>query len=107
LTASADIQALFRRGRRIERPAVTLLWNTADGTRRAGFAVTRQIKGAVHRNRARRRLREAYRAERDHAPASAALVLIAKRRAIDATFEGLRADVREALASIPGTRSSR
>ena len=37
------------------------LWVPRRGPARAGFAVSRQIRGAVRRNRARRRLRAAYR----------------------------------------------
>jgi ribonuclease P protein component len=85
---------------------VTLLWDAAGGSRKAGFAVTRQIRGAVRRNRARRRLREAYRAERNAAPMNVAVMLIAKRRAAETEFAALRSDVREALAAIPGPRSS-
>jgi ribonuclease P protein component len=84
---------------------VTLLWSATDNPGRVGFAVTRQIQGAVRRNRARRRLREAYRAERAAAPANVALILIAKRRTGEAAFAVLRGEVREALAAIPGARA--
>ena len=44
----------------------------------------RQVSGAVSRNRARRRLREAYRAARDVAPARVDLVVIGRRPALTA-----------------------
>src|SRR5438132_9792171 len=73
LTTGADFQALFQRGKRIDRPSMTVLWRATEEPRRAGFAVSRQIRGSVQRNRARRRLREAYRAMRSAAPTHAAL----------------------------------
>ncbi|PYM76423.1 MAG: ribonuclease P protein component [Candidatus Rokuibacteriota bacterium] len=59
LTTSTEFQALFQRGKRIDRPSMIVLWRETTEPRRAGFAVSRQIRGAVQRNRARRRLREA------------------------------------------------
>lgn len=66
--------------------------------------MTRQIRGAVRRNRARRRLREAYRAVRGAAPAAVDVVVIAKRGALDREFTGIAAQLRDALGSIPGPR---
>lgn len=107
LTSSADIQALFQQGKRVDRPSLIVLWRETDGPRRAGFAVTRQIRGSVRRNRARRRLREAYRAARAAAPARVALVVIAKRGALDETFPVLVEQLRDALAGIGGARTAR
>lgn len=101
LTTSAEIQALFQQGKRVDRPSIVVLWRAADGPRRAGFAVTRQIRGAVLRNRARRRLREAFRATRDVAPAGVALMLVAKRVVLDRPFGVLVAELNSALATVP------
>jgi ribonuclease P protein component len=106
LTTSADFQALFQRGRRIDRPALIVLWREADEPTRAGFAVSRQLKTAVERNRARRRLREAYRASRDAAPARAALVIVGRPAALTEPFAALAAQLRGALAAIPGARAA-
>ncbi len=67
--------------------------------------MSRQIRTAVQRNRARRRLREAYRRAREAAPPALDAILIAKRRVLIETFETLTTELREALRSIPGTRS--
>jgi ribonuclease P protein component len=107
LTTSADFQALFQRGRRIDRPAFIVLWRETAEPTRAGFAVSRQLKGAVQRNRARRRLREAYRASRDAAPTRAALVIVGRPAALREPFAGLAAQLRTALAAIPGARTPR
>ncbi len=65
-----------------------------------GFAVTRQIDRAVDRNRVRRRLRAAYRAARSAAPETVDLVVIGKRRALDAEFVALVGDLRGAFAAL-------
>src|SRR5262249_26312081 len=104
LTTSAEIQALFHQGKRVDRPSFVVLWREEDGPRRAGFAVTRQIRGAVSRNRARRRLREAFRAARGAAPDGVVLMAIAKRPVLDRPFSALVAELEDALASL--SRSS-
>src|SRR5438309_803898 len=69
LTTGSDFQALFQRGKRVDRPSMTILWCESVDARRVGFAVSRQVRRAVAKNRVRRRLREAYRATRAAAPA--------------------------------------
>jgi len=101
LTISAEIQALFRQGKRVDRPSFVVLWRDAGGPGRTGFAVTRQIRGAVSRNRARRRLREAFRMTRNAAPPGVALMLIAKRVVLDRPFAALVAELKDALVAIP------
>ena len=107
MTTSADFQALFQRGKRIDRPALIVLWRETAEPTRAGFAVSRQLKSAVQRNRARRRLREAYRASRDAAPPRAALVIVGRPAVLREPFTGLTAQLRGALAAIPGGRTIR
>jgi ribonuclease P protein component len=104
LTNGAEFQALFKQGRRIDRPSLIVLWGEADA-RRAGFAVSRQIRGAVDRNRARRRLREVYRAVREAAPPRAAVIVIARPGVLSGRFEMLIAELRGALAAIPKGRT--
>jgi len=81
-----------------------VLWRDAEEPRRAGFAVSRQVRGAVGRNRARRRLREAYRKTREAAPACTALIVIARPAVLTAPFSALVSELREALQAIPGRR---
>jgi ribonuclease P protein component len=104
LTTSAEFQALFQRGKRIDRPALIVLWRESNEFTRVGFAVSRQLKLAVQRNRARRRLREAFRAARDVAPAHAALVVIGRPAVLRESFAALLGQMRQALAAIPGPR---
>jgi len=105
LTNSADFQALFQRGKRIDRPTMIVLWRESRAARRAGFAVSRQVRTAVQKNRARRRLREAYRATRGAAPAKVALVIIAKPGVLRAGIAALTEELRATFASIPGARA--
>lgn len=88
----------------MERASLVVLWRPADGGRRAGFAVSRQIRGAVRRNRARRRLREAFRATRDATPGGVVLMIVAKRAALDTPYPTLLGDLRGALEAVPGGR---
>ena len=102
LSGGAEFQALFQQGKRIDRASLIVLWRNADVPRRVGFAVSRQVRGAVLRNRARRRLREAYRATRHSAPERAAFVIIGRPAALNVDFKALVSDLRDALQSIPG-----
>jgi ribonuclease P protein component len=104
LTSDAEIQALFQQGKRIERPSLTVLWRETDAPCRAAFAITRQVRGAVRRNRAKRRLRESFRAARGAAPPHVALVVLGKRGALDTPLPVLTEQLRSALAVIPGPR---
>jgi ribonuclease P protein component len=79
-----------------------VLWRETTEPRRVGFAVSRQIPGAVQRNRARR---EAYRAAREAAPTHTALVVIGRPGALRAPFPALAAELSGALATIPGPRT--
>lgn len=107
MTTGADFQALFQRGRRIDRPAFIVLWRETAEPTRAGFAVSRQLKNAVQRNRARRRLREAYRASRAAAPARTAVVIVGRPAVLAEPFATLAAQLRGALAAIPRGRTAR
>lgn len=70
-----------------------------------GFAVSRQLKSAVERNRVRRRLREAFRAARAAGPGRADLVVIGRPAALHEPFDALVTHMRQALAAIPASRS--
>jgi len=84
-----------------------VLWRETSEPTRAGFAVSRQLRNAVQRNRARRRLREAYRIARVAGPAHAALVIVGRPAVLREPFTGLTAQLRGALAAIPGPRRER
>lgn len=83
-----------------------MLWRERAGPTRAGFAVSRQLKTAVQRNRARRRLREAYRASRGATPAGTAVVVVGRPAVLREPFAVLAEQLRGALAAIPAGRSA-
>jgi ribonuclease P protein component len=98
LADRGEIERLFRRGARVERPGFVLLWLPSPGRRAAAFAVSRRLGGSVRRNRARRRLREAYRRERGLVPPRGIRVcFVARAGAIELPFPTLSMQVAEAL----------
>ena len=101
LTRADEFQAVFQRGKRVERPSVLILWQGARGPRKAGFTVSRQVHGAARRNRVRRRVREAYRVSRQVLPAGGVrLVIVARPRAGTSPFSEIVEDMREGLAMV-------
>ena len=104
LTTSAAFRSLFQRGKRIDRASTIILWSESAEPRRVGFAVSRQVRRAVDKNRVRRRLREAYRATREAAPARGALAIIGKPSALCEPFKALVSEIRAALAALPRAR---
>ncbi|MBI4240912.1 MAG: ribonuclease P protein component [Candidatus Rokubacteria bacterium] len=100
LTRREEFQAVFQRGRRVDRPSLVVLWRRWDGPRRVGFAVSHQVRGAVRRNRARRRLREAYRANREALSSGVQLVCVARAVAAGGPFHAVHRDMKEALAAV-------
>ena len=84
-----------------------VLWRATEGPRRVGFAVGRQIRGAVGRNRARRRLREAYRAARDAAPGDVDVVMIGRPASLTARLDVLIEEMRGALRAVAAARGER
>lgn len=59
-----------------------------------GFAVSRQLRGAAHRNRARRRIREAYRQVRKQMAGDVEMVVVARPSAATRPFPELIEDMR-------------
>ena len=93
-----EFERVFRRGTRLERPSFVLLWLPAAGRRAAAFTASRRLGGSVWRNRARRRLREAYRTQKGLVPAAGVrLCFVARPHAVDVSFPQLSREVAEAL----------
>ena len=104
LRRAAEFQAVFQHGSRLERPSFVALWRRAE-TRRAGFAVSRQLRGAAKRNRTRRRVREAYRQVRALIVADVELVVVARPSAARRPFPELVEDMRRLAENL--ARASR
>ena len=68
--------------------------------RRVGFAVSRKVGSAVARNRARRRLREAYRREQEAVQVPVDAVFVARPAALTRRFVDLCGEMRAALDAL-------
>ena len=104
LRRKADFDAVMR-GRRIYsgRGLVALAIPNPAGEMRIGVTVSRQLKGAIDRNRARRRLREAVRAsllQGGSGPGQRGIrydvVLIARPAALTLRFADLKEETEQA-----------
>src|SRR3954464_8407754 len=113
LRRKAEFQAALK-GRRIfsGRGLVALAVPTTRETSRVGVTVSRQLKRAVDRNRARRRLREVARlalVQPDSAAAQRGIrydvVLIARPAALTLPFGDLREETAQAARQLSGPRS--
>lgn len=85
-----------------------VLWRQteADPARRAGFTVSRQVRGAVARNRVKRRLRAAYRGSRGTAPTKISIIIIGRPALLRAPMTTVIGEMQRAFRSIPGARSA-
>lgn len=80
LRSRGEFDRVFSSGRYYAHPLVVLhlVRNEGNG-RRVGFTVSRRAGTAVKRNRAKRLLREAYRAVADRLPEDVDLVLVGRQ----------------------------
>ncbi|MDI6771164.1 MAG: ribonuclease P protein component [bacterium] len=98
LSQEEDFRRVYREGSR-RTTALLVLHARPNGTEsvRVGLVVGRRLGGAVARNRVRRRLREAIRAERGRIRSGADLVVVPRRAAAAASYAALRGAVCVAL----------
>ena len=110
LLRHGDFQRVYKQGRRhfgthmtvfyLKREVlVGIEYRSPDGPR-IGFTVSRALGGAVERNRIKRRLREAVRANLPGLTAAVDVVINPKKSALDAEFGVLRDEVARAFAVI-------
>ena len=97
------------RGKRAAAKGLVLQWLEAPqrhdqpDTVRVGFTASKKVGGAVQRNRAKRRLREAARAVlADHGRPGTSYVMIARTETLTRPFTRLMGDLRWALARVHG-----
>ena len=104
LSRSRDFDAVYRHGRSVSTRFLVLYWFARDdpeGEPRLGLAVPKSLGGAVVRNRVKRQLREAWRAQLAGVPDGRDYVLIARPGLAEATekrgFDWLGERVAEVL----------
>ena len=97
LTRSEDFKRVRRSGKSYAHPLVVLIVQTHEQPRvKVGVAAGRTVGTAVHRNRAKRLLREAMRTLIPDIASNLDLVLIARPGLVSATLE----DARRALLNL-------
>jgi ribonuclease P protein component len=91
LTRSEDFKRVRRSGKSYAHPLVVLIVQKSDQPRlRVGVAAGRTVGTAVHRNRAKRLLREAMRTIIPNIASSIDLILIARPGLVSASLEETR-----------------
>jgi ribonuclease P protein component len=92
----AEFFAFRQKARRVEGPHFALMAAGFEGWRLRVVAAKRVIGGAVERNRAKRRLRAAFRKVAEHFTGVGA-VLYAKRRVLKSPFVEIVTELKEGL----------
>ncbi|MFQ5896268.1 MAG: ribonuclease P protein component [Nitrospinota bacterium] len=101
LKGRRDFDGLFREGRRIHGPLFTLIALAGGGTPlRVGFSAPRALGGAVRRNRARRRLREALRRRGGPTGLGGRVVFLARESLLEARRQEIEAALDRAFAEL-------
>lgn len=110
LRSSGEYTHVQREGRRVAARYVTVLGlPNAVGRDRLGIIASRRLGGAVVRNRAKRRVREAFRRRQPDQATQRGLrpfdfVVIPRRDIVDAPFAAVEADFLGALRRLRGAR---
>lgn len=95
-----DISQVFQNGRFWRGPGLDAVYCWKGTTLQVAFAAARRIRTAVQRNRIKRRLREAFRLEKENFPAPVRLVLVGHESILTASFTDLREALRQLAAKI-------
>ncbi len=99
LTTRAEFSRVYREGRRYPGETCVLYFRRTGETRRIGVTAGRRLGGAVVRNRAKRRLREAFRRIEPRLCAQGDLVLVARSQAGTAPFATLVSEMQALCAA--------
>jgi ribonuclease P protein component len=106
LTSSADLRRTYAEGKRASASSVSAHVRATEEQRPARIGVTavRGLGGAVQRNRAKRRVREAVRRVRPEIKDGADVIVVATPAALKASFQDMVDNLRSALSQAGGCR---
>lgn len=94
----ADFDRAYSQGKRIPSASFTIIAHAAGKERsRLGITISRQVGGAVVRNAVRRRLREAFRRNRESIGAPLDVVIHVRPAAAGARYSDLEAELLQAV----------
>ncbi len=88
-----DFKRVFKTGRRLAHPAILIYVCKRDDrseTRRLGLVTSRKIGGATERNRAKRRLREIFRLNKNSISPSLDIIFVLKPGICKLDYETLK-----------------
>lgn len=91
------LERTIKCGKVVPSPYFRMHYLEGGGPPRVAFLAGRKVGTAVRRNRARRRIREAYRTSRADLPHIEALVFVVKDRILAAPFSSITDALRDAL----------
>jgi ribonuclease P protein component len=99
LVSRADFSKVYREGRRYAAGTLAVYVRPTGFGRRIGITTGRGLGGAVVRNRAKRRLREAYRKLEPRVCPTGDIVLVARSGAVAAAFTRIMTEMESLLAA--------
>lgn len=106
LTSSADFRRTYAEGKRASSASIAahVRATNEDRPARIGITAVRGLGGAVQRNRAKRRVREAVRSVRGEIRDGADVVVVATPAALKANFQEMVDSLRRVLLEAGGCR---
>ena len=101
LKQNSDFRRLYAKGKcSANRYLAVYCRRNGRGVNRMGYTVSSKLGGAVVRNRVRRRLREIARLSAPEMKTGWDVVIVARSRAVTASYAALESAYREACASL-------